>query len=91
VLPLLRSIPDGLAPKKSRTLTKSPFSEEMSHCLTQGSERGMVAGQAGRPKVVRLEFGDVRFGSKAEIHLPSADVRFTPKKQTLVERVGMSA
>jgi hypothetical protein len=34
---------------------------------------------------------NVRFGSKADIARCQADVRFTPKKRTLIERVGMSA
>jgi hypothetical protein len=39
----------------------------------------MVAGQTGRLEVVKLALGNVRFGSKADIHPHSADVRFTPK------------
>jgi hypothetical protein len=38
----------------------------------------MVAGQTGRPEVVRLESADVRFGSLADIEARLFDVRFTP-------------
>ena len=48
----------------------------MSHCLTQGSEQGMVADQTGRPEVVRPEAGECPL---------------YPQKRTLVERVEMSA
>src|SRR5215469_4867453 len=34
---------------------------------------------------------DVRFGSKADIHPPSANVRFTPKSGTCISSVVMSA
>ena len=34
---------------------------------------------------------NVRFGSKAEVKTFYFDVRFTPRKRTSIERVGMSA
>jgi len=39
----------------------------------------MIAGRAGSLEVVGSALGNVRFGSKADIPLRLADVRFTPK------------
>ena len=54
-------------------------SETPSHFLLRGSGRGIVAGETSALKEVVGGIANVRFGSKADIHPPSADVRFTPK------------
>jgi hypothetical protein len=58
------------------------------HCQPpKAQKQGIVAGQTGRLEVVKTALGDVRFGSKADIASGPLDVRFTPRKRTLVELV----
>ena len=63
------------------------------HTSPPGSGDGIVAGQINAPKVAGQPLPHVRFGSKADIHLPSADVRFTPKSGHSLARllVGLDA